>query len=447
MGRTVSNAPECAPSDDFFDPRIDDFVSKERNYIHFDLQLSEDNRKEFSLTDSELASHAFWPLLGYDAKERVIKFDKNNNKYYENKTRKIKFGSHKDAAVLELYTKDLSQKYENYLANTEYSHCILAYRSNVGDNVAQAGNLFAEIKIRENTIAIAMDVKKFFDNIDHQSLKNQLLKLFEKTRLSKAHFHVFDTMTRFSWVDSDKLKDRLGEKYGNRGRICTSAEFRKSIRTKGHDNLVETNSSKKGIPQGTPLSGLYANIALLEFDKQMFEFARQKGGSYRRYSDDLAFLIPVEEDVETFAAFVEKNLKSLGLWLNASKTETSVFRKSNSMQSATAPFQYLGFIYDGESIRIRESSLNRYYRKMRKGVHAKIRAAHGKGVNRDEIYMRKLFQKYTHFGKGRNFPRYAYRAERILNAPKIRHQLKGHIPIFKRVVRESIEKVYGQENN
>ena len=73
MGRTVSNASGYAPEDEQFDPRTDDFVSKERNYTHFDLPLTEVERTGISFSDDEILSHSFWPLLGYIDVERRAK--------------------------------------------------------------------------------------------------------------------------------------------------------------------------------------------------------------------------------------------------------------------------------------------------------------------------------------------------------------------------------------
>ncbi|MGB3627562.1 MAG: hypothetical protein WA989_17160, partial [Henriciella sp.] len=117
MRRTASSAPGCAPEDEF-DPLIDDFVTKERNYIHFDLPLSDSDRESDYVQSIDISSHAFWPLLGFTKVERRTKWSRERGRYFEDKPRKIKFGSHTDAAILERYAKKLGSSYERFLDQT-----------------------------------------------------------------------------------------------------------------------------------------------------------------------------------------------------------------------------------------------------------------------------------------------------------------------------------------
>ncbi len=432
-------APE---DDDPFDPRIDDFISKERSYTHFDLPLTDEARSKFTITDDQIARHSFWPLLGFTKVERRVKYNPADGRYFVEKPREIKFGSHKDAAILEWYARQLSSRYEQYLCDQPYARSILAYRSGVGDNVTQARDLFQEIRDRGDVTAIAMDIKGFFDNIDHAVLSAALKKVIGEARIPEHEFRIYRRMTKFEWVCTEKLAERLGRKTTVNGRLCTTDEFRTIVRRKG-DSIVEVNPKSVGIPQGTPLSGLYANIAMMEFDRILHNYVQKRGGTYRRYSDDLAFVIPKNVDAELLKRHVNRQLKRLGLWINADKTDVSQFEETGAGLKSDFPFQYLGFTFDGTRTFIRQSSMNKYYSKMSRGIHAKIRAAYEKGVHRDEIYMRELYKKYTHFGRARNFPRYAYRASRVLNAPEIRGQLRGHMERFRKRVRYHRDDVYG----
>jgi hypothetical protein len=135
-------------------------------------------------------------------------------------------------------------------------------------------------------------------------------------------------------------------------------------------------------------------------------------------------------------------LAEVGLSLSEAKTEVSRFTSSSGQLTSDKPLQYLGFTFDGQRILIRQSSLNRYYSKMKSGVLSKILAAHRNNVAASEIYMRELYRKYTHFGKHRNFPRYAYRAARDMSAPEIRAQISNHFEVFKEIVRMTVQAVY-----
>lgn len=342
---------------------------------------------------------------------------------------------------MEWYTRKLSKDYEDYLSDTDFGECVLAYRSGQGNNITQAGELVSEVAGRGDALAMAMDIKSFFDNINHKTLLATLRKVLKVDRLKQTDFKIFQRMTKFESVDSEKLAERLQRNKPAKGRLCTSKEFRDIVRRSG-DSLVAVNPNDFGIPQGTPLSGLYANISLLDFDKKISTFARSKGGSYRRYSDDLAFILPADQNEVDFIEHVTVALAEIGLKVSKKKTEISKFKRSGRGITADKSFQYLGFTYDGERTLIRQSSLNRYYSKMHTGIRAKIRAAKNSNIPRDQIYMRELYRRYTHWGKSRNFPRYAYRASETLGAPEIRRQLRNHVPRFNAALERYLDQIY-----
>lgn len=441
MGRTVSNGPGYALDDDEFDPQIDDFVAKDRNYLHFDLPLNEEERSAFKADAKSVCASPHWPLLGYVTTERRIRKNSDGNVEMTKKERPIKFASHRDAATLEYYGRDLGEAYEKLLATTGFATSILAYRSGIGNNVDHAKTLFDEIRLRGDCTAIALDVTGFFDSIQHQNLKRELCRVRGKAKLSNTDFSVYKRMTKFSWVDSTEARERLSFRYGRGGRICTGPEFRRLLRDE-QPKLVRTNSLSFGIPQGTPLSGLYANISMIGFDCEMSKEIQALGGSYRRYSDDIAIVIPTSSGPAIAVEIVEKALAEIGLSLSKGKTEISNFSRSGKELVATKPFQYLGFTFDGKRTLVRQSSLSRYYTKMHLGVRAKVHAAKRLGVAPHEIFMRELFRKYTHFGQHRNFPRYVYRAAAKNDAPEMRAQLNRHMLIFKRMVKRAVDQIY-----
>ena len=139
---------------------------------------------------------------------------------------------------------------------------------------------------------------------------------------------------------------------------------------------------------------------------------------------------------------ISNELKKYGLSINSDKTETAFFSKKDSKLIANQPFQYLGFTFDGKTTLIRQSSIHNYYRKMRKGIRAKIRAAKSQGIAPKNIYMRQLFKRYTHYGKKRKFPRYAYRAADVFDSQDIRKQLSGHMSKFKKFITVAVDEIY-----
>lgn len=333
------------------------------------------------------------------------------------------------------------ESYERHISTTAFSVSVLAYRSGIGNNIDHAKALFDEIRSRGECSTIAVDITSFFDKIGHDPLYQAICKVRERATLGSTDYKVFRRMTRFDWVNSDDARERLGFRYGRSNRICNGFEFRTLLRQK-LPKLVNTNTNSFGIPQGTPLSGLYANISMLDFDAAMTQAAQLFGGSYRRYSDDIALVIPTSEGPAFAIDAIRDNLRIFGLELSDGKTKISNFSRKNGRIKSTEPFQYLGFTFDGENTRVRQSSLNRYYSKMNQGIRAKVYAAKHNGIAPDEMFLRQLYKKYTHFGQHRNFPRYVYRAAEVHQAPEMRAQIARHMAIFKKMLSGAIADIY-----
>jgi len=173
----------------------------------------------------------------------------------------------------------------------------------------------------------------------------------------------------------------------------------------------------------------------------MTELLARIGGSYRRYSDDIAIVVPSEVDGQELIDLVQKLLANFALCLSEDKTDIARF--SATPLVCDQPIQYLGFVFDGQSITIRESSFNRYREKMQAGIHAKMVAAKQQCIPSNQVYEREARSRYTHVGRRRNFLQYAYRASEILEAPEIRQQVKGHVRWFERAWERKRIRLYG----
>ncbi|HAZ3666390.1 TPA: hypothetical protein J1069_004408, partial [Escherichia coli] len=147
-------------------------------------------------------------------------------------------------------------------------------------------------------------------------------------------------------------------------KICTPVDFRNKIRKNG---LIIVNKAQKGIPQGSPISALLSNIYMLDFDIEMRDYAQELGGHYYRYCDDMLFIVPTKYN-KTLAGDVAQRIKNLKVELNTKKTEIRDFIYKDSTLVANMPLQYLGFIFDGNNIFLRSSSLARYSERMKRGV-------------------------------------------------------------------------------
>lgn len=191
------------------------------------------------------------------------------------------------------------------------------------------------------------------------------------------------------------------------------------------------------------MSGLLANLYMLDFDAALNAWLTKNGGSYRRYSDDIAIVLPRTDLEAEFLALVHNQATMVGLSINNDKTcRTQFARHEDVLISSGDPLQYLGFIFDGRDIRIRPESMKAFYARMKTNIRRYVRAAKRKGVASADIRKRVLIGRFTHWGDNKNFVQYAYRAARELDSTAIRRQLRNHVGIFDRHWAQMVSKFY-----
>jgi len=163
-------------------------------------------------------------------------------------------------------------------------------------------------------VAIDMDLSKFFDRVNHDVL-----------------------MHRVSQKVKDKRVLRLIGKY-----------LRAGIMVKGR-----LEKSRKGVPQGGPLSPLLANILLDDLDKEL----ERRGHKFARYADDFTILVKShrsgERVMKSIRKFLERKLKL----------------KVNEEKSGVVPtdqLEFLGFTFKGTKIRWSDRAFSEFKRRLRK---------------------------------------------------------------------------------
>jgi RNA-directed DNA polymerase len=433
------------------------FRFKPRNYLHFDFQVSRASAESLACDPLQVARHSFYPFLGYKITTRRIRRAEDGTIVPRPKIREIKIAAHRDAAIYAHYADLLAPSYEAELERRGLANAVTAFRRlpSGGTNIDFAGHVFRYIDNHRPCIALALDIEKFFDTLDHGLLKQQWVRLLGEPQLPPDHFAVFRSLTRFCWVDRDETFARFGISCHNprangRRRICLPAEFREKIRESG---LLRFNPfAGKGIPQGSPISALLSNAYLLDFDEELNNAVGTLGGFYRRYCDDIIIVIPPEH-LEAAEDLVAAAVRAVELTVNADKTDRVSFPIGEgqrvAMPSVATGFsdhiQYLGFTYDGSRILIRPGSLGRYYGKMRAAVDLakQTRRKHNrkeraKGHPLSPLRVRKLHIQYSYLinrptalpdrdrkAQG-NFLTYSYRAAEKLNAPEIKRQVRNH---------------------
>ena len=254
----------------------------------------------------------------------------------------------------------------------------------------------------------------------------------------------------------------------------TPVVFREKIVKKGH---VRRNKDRKGmiinkgIPQGIPISATLSNLYMLEFDKKMVSLAEGKSGLYRRYSDDILY-VGKPDDREAIHSFISTYLVDhLKLDIQPEKT-LEVHFKRNGFPDAweysthqggklvNKSLSYLGFDYDGQQIRIRQSGLSKYYRGLKRVIRRRayyarkvnIKILNNPELNRDNwIFRRGIYKSKSHLGAKKkkidgkifwgNFISYSLNASKIFKSAAIRRQIRNHWKIIENQI-ASFEKKY-----
>jgi RNA-directed DNA polymerase len=163
-------------------------------------------------------------------------------------------------------------------------------------------------------IAVDMDLSKFFDSVNHDVLMHRVAR---KVR--------------------DKRVLRLIGKY-----------LRAGVMVNGR-----LQSTRKGVPQGGPLSPLLANILLDDLDKEL----ERRGHKFVRYADDFIILVKSQKAGERVMASVIRFLRRK-LKLKVNKDKSQVAKTDNT--------NFLGFTFKGTKIRWSDNAFREFKRRVKR---------------------------------------------------------------------------------
>lgn len=403
-------------------------------YPHFDSALPFEESKRLVSNPQKVISYPFYPLMAYDKKNR--RFKGHNDRSV--KSRPIKYAAHKDGYIYSFYARNLSELYETRIEAVGIDNHVIAYRKNKGNNVDFSCAAFDEIDRRGDCVAMALDISGFFDNINHEKLKQEWCLTIEKEILPLDQFKIFQSLTRWAEVNRDKCYERLKIDINNPPfPLCNDSDFHNIVKARASEleSLISRNKDNFGIPQGTALSALLSNIYMIPFDISMMKLANEIGGYYRRYSDDILWICTEEEkdlvlsNVDT--ALLGRGVKEDGvpnLIRKDEKTDISIFKNTKNQIICDKPFQYLGFTYDGNKRLIRSQTLARYWRRLIYSVRAVKRKAYKarKEGKNPKPFRKGLNRDLTHLGSKNFITSYAYSAQKKMGGRGIRNQVKDH---------------------
>lgn len=437
-----------------------------RSYLHFDKKINDSLVFEYVTDVKKIESHAFLPTISYVLNEKKInrkksKKDKITKNDYKDKERVINFPSHLDGNIYAYYSKILEKYYESFLKTQNLVDSVIAFRkitkiNSKGNkyslcNIHFSKEVFDKISSKKNCIVLCFDISGFFDNLDHEILKRNWGDLIGVDKLPLDHFKVFQALTEFSYVEKKELYKKLNLSLNSRrlhrnlDRLCDIRTFRDKVRKEG---LIHVNKSKKGIPQGSPLSGMLSNIYMMNFDKLCSVMMHNLNGYYFRYCDDMIFIFDNSNDKTLDAVLkIFFEIEKMNLKINHKKTQKIVFKDGIVQQSEPESFnfplklQYLGILYDGNNVFLRETGLSKFHYKLRKAI--RMRSAHYRKLkekdrhNNHDIYMRTLYERFTYIGN-RNYISYTYRVAEEFESKNIKRQVKGHFNIFNNYLDQKI---------
>lgn len=169
--------------------------------------------------------------------------------------------------------------------------------------------------IREGyRVAVDMDLSKFFDTVNHDVLMHRVAR---KVR--------------------DKRVLRLIGKY-----------LRAGVMVNGR-----LQATRKGVPQGGPLSPLLANILLDDLDKEL----ERRGHRFVRYADDFIILVKSQRAGERVMLSVQRFLeRKLKLKVNQDKSQVALTNQTD----------FLGFTFKGTKIRWSEKAFQEFKRRVKR---------------------------------------------------------------------------------
>ena len=359
---------------------------KYRNYAHFDKRISIQDGRKLAKDPNYVAKHGFYPFLHFTLLlNRYRRKKATSAERREPKSREIYYAAHIDRYIYQQYAYLLNKAYNAYCARHDLDDIALAYRTNKEGkcNIHFAKKAFDFLRNHSGVVVITGDFEHFFDNLNHAYLKQCLQTVLGVERLSDDWFAVYKNICCFSYVDiiqilkhNRSLCDNtlpVTRKQLNRREVVFSIQ---ELRRNHRDWILPLKKDKKdyGIPQGSPISGVFANVYLIEFDQMLQQICRQVGGFYRRYSDDFIIILPntplsCVNDIKKHVFDITSKIAEKGrLILQPEKTKSFYFQDRNildllsnktSKDDPGVHIDFLGFRFNGENVDLRQKTADR----------------------------------------------------------------------------------------
>lgn len=421
---------------------------KYKNYAHFDKKMSVKKAKRILTNSDQIKKHGFFPFIHFTKKQKKI--ESINDKIHakkEPKIRDIYYCAHLDRYIYQYYSHELGLTYNEYVKKHNIDECSAAYR--IGKkmcNINYASDVFEFLKTKKNAIVIIGDFTKFFDNLDHSQLKKRI-KEMKNSELDNEFYKIFKSVTNFKYINIEDLYEYFSKKNNKRCEkyyirklkvLMQMNEFKKFIHETNDAGIpyLKQNKNNYGIVQGSPLSGIFANIYMIHFDEHMNKLAQKFNGKYLRYSDDFVLVIDdvSQDEIVKIYEIIQKNVADTGhIQLENKKTNIYEFKNEeihcinnlifNTSQSPNV-INFLGFSFNGKEIKIRDKTISKYFYKMNRSIKKYFEG-------KNKITRKKIYDKFSNQGEKSNFISYVKNAEKVFENEKsianVRKQSKRKI--------------------
>lgn len=417
-------------------------IKTDKSYPQFDTAILDLGRqiarmkKILELPDL-VTHHQFLPVV---LREKIFL-----KMHFDDKTKKLILGkkirpivevAHSDSLIFSVYAAMLNKYYEHRVTNMGIKDVATAYRRGRGSNIESSKKVIDQVFLTKQCWIIKSDFVGFFDNLNHQLIKQRVFDLVgghKEGKLPADWYAVLQALTKYRDIHADAIpKEMLSYSKKHNRYIEKVRDLDAAVK------LGKIKVSKKhqvGIPQGTSMSAAIANAYMIPFDYAMKTLAQSYGGTYQRYSDDFVLLIPkaisrtsirtVARDIDVMAQRLTRlrleNKKTKILLYTRSKK--SVVKLDENLNVSPSVFDYLGFVFDGRCVTIRAKGLFKFSHKSR---HSVRQVAFGKkqlitGNNMiyipyQEAYHRLTGQYLNMSEEAQTFRGYASRADEIYRA-------------------------------
>lgn len=189
-----------------------------------------------------------------------------------------------------------------------------------------------EYGLGKDFYGLRIDIRKYFDSIDHEALKRAAKRLIKDEQVYNLCCYLIDTFSFKLTKDKEPIPNKIYY-------ISKKHKYERTYVTKFKPNRKYYEYEEKSLGLGSQTSQLFALLALNEIDHFIKEELHIK--YYGRYMDDLYLLHNDNKYLADCKKRIETCLNKQGLHMNKKKTTIIRISPIHDDKIRHAPFKYL----------------------------------------------------------------------------------------------------------